>query len=157
MSIKIFFRAQRDAIWICIPNKEEEMSEAIYIQLRDAIIDFDADKAKEIAQKGIANGLDPVEMINQGIRQGLELMGERFSGGNIFLGADVAAQAQMLHRNPERTAGRDKGKLGKILIAARRRITTSENIVALVMSQPVLKYSTSGSTGRTKTLQEAKI
>ena len=28
------------------------MSEAVYSQLRDAIIDFDADKAKEIAHEG---------------------------------------------------------------------------------------------------------
>jgi corrinoid protein of di/trimethylamine methyltransferase len=116
------------------------MSEAIYGQLRDAIIDLDADKATEVAQKGIASGLDPVEMINQGIRAALELMGERFSAGNIFLpelmlaaqaadGAVGILEPELLRR------GGQRAQLGKVLLATVEGDIhdIGKNIVALVM------------------------
>ena len=97
------------------------MSEA-YSQLRDAIIEYDADKAKEIAQKGIASGCDPIEMINQGIRQALELMGEQFSAGNIFLPelmlAAQAADAAVGILEPALLKGGGyRERLGTVLIA----------------------------------------
>jgi corrinoid protein of di/trimethylamine methyltransferase len=119
---------------------EKAMSEAVYSKLHDAIIDFDADKAKEIAQKGIADGLDPVEMINQGIRQALELMGERFAAGNVFLPelmlAAQAADAAVRILEPEIIkGGGTQGQLGKVLIATVEGDIhdIGKNIVALVM------------------------
>ncbi len=116
------------------------MSEAIYSQLRDAIIEFDADKEKDFAQKGIAGGLDPVEMINQGIRQALELMGERFSTGNVFLPelmlAAQAADAAVGILEPELLKrGGTREQLGKVLIATVEGDIhdIGKNIVALVM------------------------
>ena len=138
------------------------MSEAIYIQLRDAIIDFDADKAKEIAQKGIANGLDPVEMINQGIRQGLELMGERFSGGNIFLPelmlAAQAADAAIGILEPELLKrGGTREKLGKVLIATVEGDIhdIGKNIVALVMKSAGFEVFDIGIDKKNKEILEA--
>ena len=116
------------------------MSEAIYGQLEEAIIEFDADKAKAIAQKGVAAGLDPVEMINQGIRQALELMGERFSAGNVFLPelmlAAQAADAAVGILEPELLKrGGTREQLGKVLIATVEGDIhdIGKNIVALVM------------------------
>jgi len=116
------------------------MSEAIYGQLEEAIIEFDADKAKAIAQKGVAAGLDPVEMINQGIRQALELMGERFSAGNVFLPelmlAAQAADAAVGILEPELLRrGGTREQLGKVLIATVEGDIhdIGKNIVALVM------------------------
>ncbi len=116
------------------------MSEAIYSQLQDAIIEFDADKAKDIAQKGIASGLDPVEMINQGIRRALELMGERFSAGHVFLPelmlAAQAADAAVGILEPELLKrGGTREQLGKVLIATVEGDIhdIGKNIVALVM------------------------
>ena len=116
------------------------MLEAIYGQLEEAIIEFDADKAKAIAQKGVAAGLDPVEMINQGIRQALELMGERFSAGNVFLPelmlAAEAADAAVGVLEPELLKrGRTREQLGKVLIATVEGDIhdIGKNIVALVM------------------------
>ncbi len=116
------------------------MSEAIYSQLREAVIEFDADKAKDIAKKGIATSLDPVEMINQGIRQALELMGERFSAGNVFLPelmlAAQAADAAVGILEPELLKrGGTREQLGKVLIATVEGDIhdIGKNIVALVM------------------------
>ena len=61
------------------------MSEVIIGQLQDAVVALDPDKAKQVAKNGIEADLDPLYMINQGIRSALELMGERFSSGDLFL------------------------------------------------------------------------
>jgi 5-methyltetrahydrofolate--homocysteine methyltransferase len=138
------------------------MSEAVYSQLRDAIIDYDADKAKEIAQKGVASGLDPVEMINQGIRQALELMGERFSAGNVFLpelmlaaqAADVAVgilEPEILKR------GGTREQLGKVLIATVEGDIhdIGKNIVALVMKSAGFEVFDIGIDKKNKEILEA--
>jgi corrinoid protein of di/trimethylamine methyltransferase len=138
------------------------MSEAVYSKLHDAIIDYDADKAKEIAQKGIADGLDPVEMINQGIRQALELMGERFSAGNVFLPelmlAAQAADAAVKILEPEiLKGGGTTGQLGKVLIATVEGDIhdIGKNIVALVMKSAGLEVFDIGVNKKNKEILEA--
>lgn len=138
------------------------MSEAVYSKLHDAIIDFDADKAKEIAQKGIADGLDPVEMVNQGIRQALELMGERFAAGNVFLPelmlAAQAADAAVRILEPEiLKGGRTNGQLGKVLIATVEGDIhdIGKNIVALVMKSAGLEVFDIGVNKKNKEILEA--
>ncbi len=139
------------------------MSEAVYSKLRDAIIDYDADKAKEIAQKGIADGLDPVEMINQGIRQALELMGERFSAGNLFLPelmlAAQAADAAVRILEPAilKKGGGNKEQLGKVLIATVEGDIhdIGKNIVALVMKSAGLEVFDIGVNKKNQEILEA--
>jgi methylmalonyl-CoA mutase cobalamin-binding domain/chain len=140
----------------------QAMSEALYSKLHDAIIDYDADKAKEIAQKGIADGLDPVEMINQGIRQALELMGERFATGNVFLPelmlAAQAADAAVRILEPEiLKRGGTTGQLGKVLIATVEGDIhdIGKNIVALVMKSAGLEVFDIGVNKKNKEILEA--
>ncbi len=104
-------------------GKEETMSESIFGQMRDAIINLDADRAKEIVKKGIGEGVDPVAMINQGIRPALEAMGESFGSGNIFLPelmlAAQAADAAVSVLEPELLKkGTSRSDLGKVLMAS---------------------------------------
>ena len=141
------------------------MSEAVYSKLRDAIIEFDADKAKEIAQKGIADNVDPIDMINQGIRQALELMGERFSAGNVFLPelmlAAQTADAAVRILEPEiLKKGGSNEQLGKVLIATVEGDIhdIGKNIVALVMKSAGLEVFDIGVNKRnTEILEAAKI
>jgi 5-methyltetrahydrofolate--homocysteine methyltransferase len=142
--------------------KEDNMSEAIYGQLRDAIIDYDEDRAKEISQKGISSGLDPVEMINQGIRQALELMGERFSAGNVFLPelmlAAQAADAAVSILEPEiLKRGGTREQLGKVLIATVEGDIhdIGKNIVALVMKSAGFEVFDIGIDRKNKEILEA--
>ena len=44
------------------------MSEENLSQLRDAIIELDAQKAEDAARKGLEAGMEPLDMINNGIR-----------------------------------------------------------------------------------------
>jgi 5-methyltetrahydrofolate--homocysteine methyltransferase len=116
------------------------MSEVITGQLTDAIVALDADKAREAAQRGISAGLHPLDIINQGIRPALDLMGERFASGNLFLPelmlAAKAADAAVEILEPELlTRGSADDNLGTVLMATVEGDIhdIGKNIVALLM------------------------
>lgn len=98
------------------------MSEGNIGQLRDAIVALDAEKAKEVTKKGIEDGLNPLDMINDGIRSALDVMGDRFSSGDLFLPelmlAAKSADAAIEILEPELLKrGGSRDKLGKVLMA----------------------------------------
>jgi len=116
------------------------MSEQLIASLRQSIVDLDNEKAKEISQQGLDSGLDPLDMINQGIRSALDILGENFSQGKIFLpelmlsanAADAAIQVlepKLLEENGTRD------KLGRVLIVTVKGDIhdIGKNIVALLM------------------------
>jgi len=109
-------------------------------QLRDAIVAIDADKAREVAQRGIDDGLDPLGMINEGVRSALDLMGERFALGDIFvpeivLGAKAADAALEVLEPELLRRGSSTEKLGKVLMATVKGDIhdIGKNIVTLLM------------------------
>ena len=69
------------------------MSQKIFDELRDSITDFDKDRAAETAKKALEMGIDPVEAIEKGLSKGLEIIGERFENGDLFIMHLVAAGA----------------------------------------------------------------
>jgi len=116
------------------------MSEIIIGQLRDAIVNLDPDKAKEMAHRGIDEGFDPLDMINQGIRSALDLMGERFASGDLFLPelmlSAKAADAAVGVLEPELLSrGGSAERIGKVLMATVKGDIhdIGKNIVALLM------------------------
>ncbi len=59
-----------------------------------SILDTDDDAAKEIARKSLEDGMDPLEMINQGFTEGIRKMGDLFDRGEVFLpGLLIASEA----------------------------------------------------------------
>jgi corrinoid protein of di/trimethylamine methyltransferase len=59
-----------------------------------SILDMDDKAAKEIAQNALAEGMDPLEMINEGFTEGIREMGELFDRGEVFLpGLLIASEA----------------------------------------------------------------
>jgi 5-methyltetrahydrofolate--homocysteine methyltransferase len=109
-------------------------------QLRDAIVAIDADKAREVAQRGIDDGLDPLDMINEGVKSALDLMGERFALGDIFvpeivLGAKAADAALEVLEPELLRRGSSTEKLGKVLMATVKGDIhdIGKNIVTLLM------------------------
>jgi 5-methyltetrahydrofolate--homocysteine methyltransferase len=98
------------------------MSQSLLDQLREAIIALEESKAKDIAKQGIEEGVDCLDMINQGIRAALDFMGERFASGAIFLPelvlAAKAADAAVEILEPDLLKrGGLPDKLGKVLMA----------------------------------------
>jgi 5-methyltetrahydrofolate--homocysteine methyltransferase len=116
------------------------MSETILKQLRETIVEYDEVKAKEVANKGLAEGMDPLEMINQGIRPALDVMGDRFANGSIFLPemmlAAKAADAAVAVLEPAMLkSGTTNQKVGRFLIATVKGDIhdIGKNIVSLLM------------------------
>jgi len=116
------------------------MSEEILNELRNAIMDLDGVKSKAVAHKGIDAGLEPLDLINNGIRPALDILGERFSSGDLFLPELVlsakAADAAVEILEPELLKrGGVSDKLGKVLIATVKGDIhdIGKNILALLM------------------------
>ncbi len=61
-----------------------------------SILDLDEDAAKEIAQKSLEAGMDPLAMINEGFTEGIRKMGDLFEREEIFLPSLLIASDIML-------------------------------------------------------------
>lgn len=63
------------------PQAEKELLES----LKAAIVEIDADRAKEAARKIIAAGIDPRKAINYSIKEAADTVGQKFDCGDLFL------------------------------------------------------------------------
>jgi len=61
------------------------MSEELFGQMRQSVIDGDAAAAAALAEQALANGIPPVDAIDRGFVPGLTLVGEQFGAGDLFL------------------------------------------------------------------------
>ena len=61
------------------------MSEDLYKQMAQAVIDGDDDEATALAQQALEQGVDPLEAINKGYTAGMDVVGELYSTGDYFL------------------------------------------------------------------------
>jgi len=98
------------------------MSEQLLEQLHDAITGLEESKAQEISRRGIEEGLDPLDLINHSIRPALELVGTRFSMGDIFLpelmiAANAADAAVAVLEPALLNSGAARPTRGKVLLA----------------------------------------
>jgi len=68
--------------------------EEIFEAAQKAIVESDAGRATELAQRGLAEGIDPMELMNRGFIPGINKVGELFEVGRLFLpGIIMAAEA----------------------------------------------------------------
>jgi len=116
------------------------MSQTHFDNLRDAITSLNAAGAADIATKALEEGVVPVDLITNGIRAGLDIIGERFSTGDCFLPelmvAGRAADAAVAIIEPAMLAsGNMAEKLGKVVIATVKDDLhdIGKNIVALML------------------------
>jgi len=63
--------------------------------MRQSIIDGAPDTATELAQQALANGVDPLDAVNQGFAAGITFAGEQFGCGEMFL-PDLLASAEAM-------------------------------------------------------------
>lgn len=61
------------------------MSEEMYAKLTQAVIDGEPEDAEQLAKDALAQGLDPLECVNQGLTVGIRKVGELFANGEYFL------------------------------------------------------------------------
>jgi corrinoid protein of di/trimethylamine methyltransferase len=98
------------------------MSEELYKQMAQSIIDGEEDVAAELARKAIADGLDPLEAITQGYMPGVNTVGDSFACGQAFLPelvmAGEAMKAAIAVLEPEmKKTGTQRQVLGVVVLA----------------------------------------
>ncbi len=59
--------------------------EEIFAAAEKAIVEYNKDSAGEIARRGIAEGIDPMELMNKGFIPGIGRVGDLFGEGRLFL------------------------------------------------------------------------
>jgi trimethylamine corrinoid protein len=82
-----------------------------------AILESDANRATELAQRGLAEGIDPIELMNEGFVLGINKVGDLFSVGKLFLpellmsSKAMEAATGIINAALPSTANKGKGKL----------------------------------------------
>ena len=93
--------------------------EEIFKAAQQAINEYNANAAKEAAQRGLAEGIDPMELMSRGFIPGISQVGDNFAQGTCFLPELIqAAEAMRIATeiiNAAIPAGKQQKK-GKIVI-----------------------------------------
>jgi corrinoid protein of di/trimethylamine methyltransferase len=97
------------------------MSEELFKQMAQAVIDGDDDEAAALAQQALDEGISPLEAINQGFTPGMDTVGELYSTGEYFLpdlilGGEAMKTALAVLEPALKSAGQARQVLGKVVL-----------------------------------------
>jgi corrinoid protein of di/trimethylamine methyltransferase len=96
------------------------MAEDVLKRLKEAVINYDVEGAVEASKEVIKTGFDPLKAIEQGLGEGLKIVGEKFGAGEIFLPMlMIAAQAMkesLAVLEPALAKGVSRKVMGKVVI-----------------------------------------
>jgi corrinoid protein of di/trimethylamine methyltransferase len=76
---------------------EAALSNPIFAEMKQSVIDGDVDVAEELARRALAEGIDPLEAVNQGYLPGMQQVGIEFGAKNLFL-PDVVIAAEAMKK-----------------------------------------------------------
>lgn len=98
------------------------MSEELYKEMAQCIIDGDSDKSVELAQKAIELNMHPLEAITKGFVVGVNYIGDQFGKGEAFLPelvmAGEAMKAAVATLEPELLKlGEAREVMGRVVLA----------------------------------------
>ena len=97
------------------------MSEELFKQMAQAVIDGDDDEAAALAQQALDQGVAPLDAINKGYTAGMDVVGELFSTGEYFLpdlilGGEAMKAALGVLEPALQAAGQERHVLGKVVL-----------------------------------------
>jgi corrinoid protein of di/trimethylamine methyltransferase len=97
------------------------MKEALYQDMARSIVEGEVEEAERLAMQAVQDGLDPLQAINEGFVKGLDVVGEEFGCGNLFLPdlvlAAEAMKAAIAILEPELARrGSARNVLGRVVI-----------------------------------------
>ena len=97
------------------------MSDELFQDMRQSIIDGAADHASELAQRALAAGVDPLQAVNSGFVPGVDYVGEQFARRQMFLPdlvmAAEAMKAGLAVLEPEmQRRGTQREFLGRVVL-----------------------------------------
>jgi corrinoid protein of di/trimethylamine methyltransferase len=96
------------------------MSEEIYLKLTQAVIAGEPEQAEDLAKQALAQGLDALTCINEGLTPGINRVGELFATGDYFLpdlvlGAD-AMKAALAILEPALVGNQERETAGRVVL-----------------------------------------
>jgi corrinoid protein of di/trimethylamine methyltransferase len=97
------------------------MPDQFFDLMKQSIIDGDPERARELSLAALEKGIQPLEAINRGFVLGLNVVGEQFAAGELFLPdlvlAGEAMKAAVAILEPElRKTGSKRELLGKVVL-----------------------------------------
>jgi corrinoid protein of di/trimethylamine methyltransferase len=97
------------------------MSEELFEQMAQAVIDGDDDEAAALAEQVLDQGVDPLEAINRGFTPGMDVVGELYSTGEYFLpdlilGGEAMKAALAVLEPALSAAGQEREVLGRVVL-----------------------------------------
>jgi len=97
------------------------MPEELFKAMAQSVIEGDADQAGELAHQALAQGIAPLDAINQGFVVGINEVGKQYGCGDMFLpdlvmaGEAMKAAVAVLEPEMQRT-GAQRKMLGKVVL-----------------------------------------
>jgi len=97
------------------------MQDELFQQMKQAIIDGDPDRARELSLTAIVQGILPLDAIHHGFVPGLNFVGQQFEAGEMFLpdlvlaGEAMKAATSALEPEIQKT-GAVRESLGKVVL-----------------------------------------
>jgi corrinoid protein of di/trimethylamine methyltransferase len=97
------------------------MSEDLYKQMAQAVIEGDDEEAEALAQQALDRGVDALEAINKGYTAGMDVVGELFSSGEYFLpdlilGGEAMKAALAVLEPALKAAGQEREVAGRVVL-----------------------------------------
>ncbi len=97
------------------------MSEELFKQMAQAVIEGDPDEAQALAHQALSQGVDPLEAINKGYTPGMDEVGELYSTGEYFLpdlilGGEAMKAALAVLEPALKAGGQERKVLGKVVL-----------------------------------------
>lgn len=94
-------------------------NEEILRSLSEAVVDGDEELVEELTDQAIAEGIEPLSIINDGLTKGIQIVGANFSIGKFFL-PDLLIGAKAMDAGIKKLeplmAGSNRESLGKVLM-----------------------------------------
>jgi len=98
-----------------------DKKENFYESISDALVDLDEEQVLTLTQRGLEQGLDPLEILERGLSDGIRRIGDSYATGNITLPhmvicADIMQRAVLI-LEPEIEKSQKKRRFkGKVII-----------------------------------------
>ncbi len=130
--------------------------------LRQMVIQGQMDTIKERSSQALDSGIEPLEIIENGISKGMEVVGKRFESGEAFLpellrAADAFSMAMEIVSSALDASKKDVKKIGKVLLATVKGDVHNlgKNILAKVLETKSFEVIDIGVDQATLTIIEA--
>lgn len=114
------------------------MKECIAV-VQDAVINMKDDIIIDAVKKCLDEGLTPIQIIEEGLSGGLEVVGKKFEAGDYYLAELIMAGevvTEATHMLKDKMDSGDMGKKGKVILATVKGDVhdIGKNVVAMILS-----------------------